>query len=88
MTLSKLAQYAFGTLVILTMFLVLGVIGRFEYEAEQVQQQSDMKMICERSYLVNDGPLEEACGNAIDRVQADGKHEVLSNEGKFWVEEK
>lgn len=47
-----------------------------------------MANTCGFSYHVQDGKLEQKCGELIDRVQADGHHEVLSKDGNFWVESK
>lgn len=56
-----------------------------------IHRRNDVALImrmqerCAGSYEVIDGTLERQCGELIDQVQAKG-YEVLSSNGKFWVE--
>jgi hypothetical protein len=72
--------------------LALGVIGTSDLDAQTAQSHLDlehqMAVVCHQSYQVIDGNLENACGNLIDQVQADGQHEVISANGYFWTEAK
>ena len=56
---------------------------------DQIELIDQMKSTCHQSYLVTSGPLEEACGQLIDRIQENKGLEVISdNKGNFWVESK
>lgn len=76
------------TLLIISAIVVLGLVGTSDMKMQELQAETDMANTCAYSYRVQDGALEEACGEMIDKIQSDGKHEVLSQGGKFWVEEK
>jgi hypothetical protein len=56
---------------------------------DEINLVEQMQGTCHKSYLVTSGPLEEECGQLIDRIQKNNKLEVLTdNQGNFWVESK
>lgn len=74
-------------LLTITTIVALGLIGSSDAKMERAQLISDMQNTCARSYQVIDRQLENACGDYIDRVQANGS-EVILKDGEFTVEEK
>lgn len=82
------------TKIITAVFLILNAValGWILFGALTCKQPDwtairidDMKYTCEQSYKVIDGPLEQRCGAKMDALAAAG-YEVLTKDGKFWVE--
>jgi hypothetical protein len=76
------------SLGVIAFIVVLGLVGHQDQTDQQALAESDMITICQHSYQVIDGALEQECGERIDKIQSDGQHEVLSKDGRFWVEHK
>lgn len=75
-----------AVIAILTLWLAICTL----WGERQITTQSlilEMQAICEKSYTVLDGDLEQKCGEKIDAVQSRG-YEVLSKNGQFWAERK
>jgi hypothetical protein len=70
------------------LFLIIAAfaVGHLAH-TDEIELIDQMKSTCHQSYLVTSGPMEEACGTLIDRIEHNNKLEVMSdNLGNFWVE--
>ena len=73
--------FTFGMIVALTIINVANYYAKTPVQKDIYQ----MKRLCEASHQVLDGNLEAACGEMIDKVEAQG-FEVLNKDGHFWAE--
>lgn len=71
--------------LVLVFIAILGLVTRQDRETTLFEQTIS---VCEASYQVVDGNLETKCGQLIDEVQQDSRHEVMSRDGQFWIEVK
>lgn len=69
------------------LIIIIAFIAGYTSHTDQLGLIDQMKSTCHQSYLVISGPMEEACGSLIDRIEQNKKLEIISdNLGNFWVE--
>lgn len=71
--------------VVIGTLLVIGWIGHQDYQTEIMQA---VVTTCESSGGPSDTKAGWVCQSLIREVQKDGRHEVLTDGTRYWVEEK
>lgn len=72
-----------SVLALAVFIVIVGLLGHRDQQLELYQATINT---CERSHQVIDGKLEAQCGDLIDQTEKSSNVEVLSQNGKFWIE--